>query len=84
MSVDPIESADRIVSYFQRLVDGEGAAWERQLLVAQLWRSILRSGAPVYRDEFLRMAAEFAETDDLGTAYDELIHLITGWAESSN
>ena len=55
-----------------------------QLLVAQLWCSILRSGAPVSRDEFLRMATEFAEVHDLGTAYDELVYLIARWAESSN
>ena len=81
MAPKPADSAAKFVSYFERLVDAEGSAWERQLLVAQLWREVLESGECVSRAEFVQLAKNLNEATDLGTAYGELVYLIGQWAE---
>jgi hypothetical protein len=81
MGSNPLDSAQKLVSYFEQLVEAEGSAWERQLLVAQLWRAVLQSGERVSRAEFLQLAKDLNEATDLGTGYDELVYLIGQWAE---
>ncbi len=81
MEAEALQDAEKLVSYFERLVAAGESGWERQLLVAQIWRSLLRSGERVARDEFLRLASDLNEASDLGTGYEELVFLIGRWVE---